>query len=68
MKRSKILFEARAKTSRLAVRWLHELVPRLSIEMSDFKVPVDILVARARWAERTTGLSPIPIVSEIEPV
>jgi len=34
------------KTSRLAVRWLHELVSDLKINMSDFKVPVDILVYR----------------------
>lgn len=34
------------KTSRLAVRWLHELVPHLQIDMSDFKVPVDVLVYR----------------------
>jgi hypothetical protein len=34
------------KTSRLAVRWLHELVPELDIDMSDFMVPVDVLVYR----------------------
>ena len=34
------------KTSRLAVRWLHELVPDLKIDMSDFKVPIDVLVYR----------------------
>ena len=34
------------KTSRLAVRWLHELVPYLKIGMSDFKIPIDILVYR----------------------
>jgi len=34
------------KTSRLAVRWLYELVPNLMIDMHDFKVPVDRLVYR----------------------
>lgn len=34
------------KTSRLAVRWLYELVPNLKIDMRDFKVPVDRLVYR----------------------
>ena len=34
------------KTSRLAVRWLHELVSDLKIGMSDFKVPIDVLVYR----------------------
>jgi len=34
------------KTSRLAVRWLYELVPNLKIDMSDFKVPIDVLVYR----------------------
>ena len=34
------------KTSRLAVRWLHELVPDMAIDMSDFKIPVDVLVYR----------------------
>ena len=34
------------KTSRLAVRWLYELVPNLKIDMQDFKVPVDRLVYR----------------------
>jgi hypothetical protein len=29
------------KTARLAVRWLHELVPELTIDMSDSGVPVD---------------------------
>ena len=34
------------KTSRLAVRWLYELVPNLKIDMSDYKVPIDVLVYR----------------------
>ena len=34
------------KTSRLAVRWLHEMVSDLKIDMSDFKVPIDVLVYR----------------------
>jgi hypothetical protein len=34
------------KTSRLAVRWLHELVHALDIDMSDFTIPVDVLVYR----------------------
>ena len=34
------------KTSRLAVRWLYELVPNLKIDMLDFKVPIDRLVYR----------------------
>lgn len=34
------------KTSRLAVRWLHELVPNLKIDMRDFEVPIDRLVYR----------------------
>jgi hypothetical protein len=34
------------KTSRLAVRWLHELVPELDIDLSDFTIPVDVLVYR----------------------
>jgi putative addiction module CopG family antidote len=34
------------KTTRLAVRWLSELVPELKIDMSDSEVPVDTLVFR----------------------
>jgi len=34
------------KTSRLAVRWLHELVPNLEIDMHNFRIPVDRLVYR----------------------
>jgi len=34
------------KTSRLAVRWLHELVPSLKIDMTTYKIPVDSLVYR----------------------
>jgi len=34
------------KTSRLAVRWLHELVPSLRIDMTTYKIPVDDLVYR----------------------
>jgi len=34
------------KTSRLAVRWLHELVSDLKIDMSSFEIPIDILVYR----------------------
>jgi hypothetical protein len=34
------------KTSRLAVRWLHELVPELDIDMSDFEIPLDARVYR----------------------
>lgn len=34
------------KTSRLAVRWLHELVPYLNIEMTTYKIPIDSLVFR----------------------
>lgn len=34
------------KTSRLAVRWLHELVSDLKIDMSDFEIPIDVLVYR----------------------
>jgi len=29
------------KTSRLAVRWLHELIPSLSIDMTSYKIPID---------------------------
>lgn len=29
------------KTTRLAIRWLHELIPELKIDMSDSEVPVD---------------------------
>ncbi len=34
------------KTSRLAVRWLHELVNYLEIDMRNYKIPVDSLVYR----------------------
>jgi len=34
------------KTSRLAVRWLHELVKNLSIEMATYEIPIDRLVYR----------------------
>jgi len=34
------------KTSRLAVRWLHELVPNLRIDMTTYKIPIDSLVYR----------------------
>lgn len=34
------------KTSRLAVRWLHELVPNLEIDMTTYKIPIDSLVYR----------------------
>jgi len=34
------------KTSRLAVRWLHELVPSLKIDMLTYKIPIDSLVYR----------------------
>ncbi|MEM2112294.1 MAG: hypothetical protein QXX08_10550 [Candidatus Bathyarchaeia archaeon] len=34
------------KTARLAVRWLHELVPNLKIDMSTYKIPIDSLVYR----------------------
>jgi len=34
------------KTSRLAVRWLHELVSDLKIDMADFEIPIDVLVYR----------------------
>jgi len=34
------------KTARLAVRWLHELVPELNIDMSDYDLPVDSLIYR----------------------
>ena len=34
------------KTSRLAVRWLHELVSNLRIDMTTYKIPVDALVYR----------------------
>ena len=34
------------KTSRLAVRWLHELVPNLEIDMINYKIPIDSLVFR----------------------
>jgi hypothetical protein len=46
-----ILFDYRVpyladKTSRLAVRWLHELVNYLEIDMRNYKIPVDSLVYR----------------------
>jgi hypothetical protein len=34
------------KTSRLAVRWLYELIPELNIDISDYKIPIDKLVYR----------------------
>jgi endonuclease III len=34
------------KTSRLAVRWLYELIPDLKVVMSDYKIPIDVLVYR----------------------
>jgi len=34
------------KTARLAVRWLHELVPSIKIDMSTYKIPIDSLVYR----------------------
>ena len=34
------------KTSRLAVRWLHELVPAIPIDMTNYKSPIDRLVYR----------------------
>lgn len=34
------------KTARLAVRWLHELVPGIKIDMSTYKIPIDSLVYR----------------------
>jgi len=34
------------KTSRLAVRWLYELIPTLKIDMRNFKIPVDSLIYR----------------------
>ncbi|MFW6116987.1 MAG: hypothetical protein ACOC6G_00195 [Thermoproteota archaeon] len=34
------------KTSRLAVRWLHELVDGVTIDMSTYKIPVDSLLYR----------------------
>lgn len=34
------------KTARLAVRWIYELVPRIEIDMSTYKVPIDSLVYR----------------------
>jgi hypothetical protein len=36
----------RLKPSRLAVRWLHELVPELDIDMSDFEITLDARVYR----------------------
>ena len=37
------------KTARLAVRWLHELVPGIKIGMSTYKIPIDSLVYRV-WS------------------
>ena len=34
------------KTARLAVRWIHELVPRIKIKMSTYRIPIDSLVYR----------------------
>lgn len=34
------------KTSRLAVRWLHEQVPAITIDMRTYKIPIDKLVFR----------------------
>jgi hypothetical protein len=34
------------KTTRLAVRWLHELVPNLEIDMTTYEIPIDRLVYR----------------------
>ena len=34
------------KTSRLAVRWLHEQVPAITIDMRTYKIPIDKLVYR----------------------
>jgi len=34
------------KTARLAVRWLHELVSGIKIDMSTYKIPIDSLVYR----------------------
>jgi hypothetical protein len=34
------------KTSRLAVRWLHELVSAIKIDMTNYKIPIDRLVYR----------------------
>jgi hypothetical protein len=34
------------KTTRLAVRWLHELVPSLDIDMATYEIPIDRLVYR----------------------
>jgi len=34
------------KTARLAVRWLHELVPGIKIDMPTYKIPIDSLVYR----------------------
>jgi hypothetical protein len=33
-------------TSRLAVRWLYELIPALQIQMSNYKIPIDGVVYR----------------------
>jgi len=34
------------KTSRLAIRWLYELMPKLRIDMRNYKIPIDSLVYR----------------------
>jgi len=34
------------KTSRLAVRWIHELVPSMRINMTTYRIPIDSLVYR----------------------
>ena len=34
------------KCRRLALRWIHELIPDLSVDMGDSQVPVDLLVYR----------------------
>lgn len=45
LRRCKVLYLG-VKTSRLAVRWLHELVPYLNIDMTNYKIPIDSLVFR----------------------
>jgi hypothetical protein len=44
------------KTSRLAVRWLYELVPSLTIDMRTYKIPIDKLVYRVSC--RLGGINP----------
>jgi hypothetical protein len=34
------------KTTRLAIRWLYELIPTLSINMDSYEIPIDRLVYR----------------------